>query len=166
MENANQQISKELDLSKFPSLEMNKKQVEEHTKLVALLDKRIVLIQADWENLNDFEKNEREILLIKTGFELASYHTKKKKYERIVKDIMKTVEVIDEVHEKFDEINKKAYERAKKDKNVEEFLKQAEFDEFETNYESKITHYFALKNYFATNKISPKGKLVPSRKRK
>lgn len=139
-----------IDIEKFPYLKIQQKSISEYKKLIDLLNKRKELSKDQWDNLTPYEKNEREILLLKTDRDLASTHTKIIQMEDQLNDFMEALpKNIEEMESKWDMIMNIAAKKAERDKafakTVESLKNDFPESEFETNYEYKLNFYNQIK---------------------
>lgn len=153
-----------LDLEKYPHLIEVQKRANELTLYIEKLNKRKVLLNNQQAIKNEFERNEDEILLIKTDWELAKSHKNlAEKTEYIREFIDRLQKYIPEINENYTAMLEKANNYLAnnlKSKN-NELVKalKTEFEEvsktdLNENWEVRIKHYLVLKNLFENSKKS------------
>jgi DNA mismatch repair ATPase MutS len=147
----------EVDFSKFPSIEFNKKSIAEIRTLIEKLNNRKKFLESK-ECASEFEKNEDEINVIKTNMELATLHTSAIKKENAMKEYTDgTIKPNYEDCEKnFDELMKKAEQVANKDEVLKKVLNETNWELVRENYDHKMNHYLAVKKYISEYKNGQK----------
>lgn len=143
-----------IPMEKFPRLCAISKEVTERQKLVDCLNARKLIIIEGEEGLSNFEKNEREILLLKTDIELAKVHTSIISKKREVKDYFDKVvyPYIGVIDNEIEKLFIKAKERSKKDGVLANVLREINTELFADNWEHKFNYYIAVKNYLDPKK--------------
>lgn len=145
--------------AKFPHLRTVKESVEQLTLYIEKLHKRKQIIASGKDVLStEYEKNEDEISIIKTDWELAkSYKNLAEKTDYVKNFTAKLLVYIDEVNEKYTEVSNKAKlyfnanssnqedETAKAIGTEYENIKDADLDD---NWEIRIKHYIVLRTIF------------------
>jgi hypothetical protein len=145
--------------AKFPHLTTVKESVEQLTLYIEKLHKRKQIIAKGKDVLStEYEKNEDEISIIKTDWELAkSYKNLAEKTDYVKNFTAKLLVYIDEVNEKYTEVSNKAKlyfnanssnqedETAKAIGTEYENIKDADLDD---NWEIRIKHYIVLRTIF------------------
>jgi hypothetical protein len=155
----------EFDESKFPHLLTIKQRVEEITLFIEKLNKRKVLINNQQAKKSEFQKNEDDILLIQTDWDLAKSHKSLAEKTEYVREFVERLEkYIPEINENYESVVSKAkayYENNKNSKNndiakaLENEFKEVEKTDLNENWEVRIKHYLVLKNLLE-NKKKPK----------
>lgn len=147
-----------LPIDKLPLLKNNVESIERNEKIVELLNKRKKIINSELENLDSaFEKNEREILLLKTDNELIKYHSDLFKRKMYVDDMKKSMtEILKEMDKEWSNVVEKA--EAIKDKNPEVKKRIDAFDMnvMDANWELAIDFYLVLKDAINPSKNKDK----------
>jgi hypothetical protein len=109
------------------------------------LEKRLTLIHIDYATKNEHEKNEIEIIKIKTHGEIDSIKKVIKQREEYFVNYMKQFSIdFDECEKEYENVLKKA--KASKDINVSEFLRVVNWQGIEEHIEAKIKLYQRLKS--------------------
>ena len=139
------------DLEKFPHLISVKSAVESQKSYIECMNKRKVLIRENNSEKSEYQKNEDEIVLIRTDWELAKAHKNLREKENYFRDFSENIaSYIDEVNEKFDQVFLKATSfKEQRNKVIYEQLK-AEFDtvkdvDMNEDWQMRIKHYITLK---------------------
>lgn len=141
----------EIDFSKFPSIEFNKSQLEQQKRLVEKLNKRKELaVKRDDLGIDEYEANEREILLIQTDVQLANAHAAILKKEASIKDyidntIKPNYEAISGIS--FTNLLENAKLRAVKDHTMRKYLSSTDWSVIAENWDYKINFYLSVKKY-------------------
>ena len=135
-----------LPLEKFPHIIFTQNTINTNKKLVELLNKRKQISAPEKENLNDFEVNERNILLVKTDIELAKVHTSVIKNEMHLNEFIDgCVRVLNEMENNYDAIIAKSERKKKQDEKIAEILESRNEELFQENWEQKINFYLGLR---------------------
>ena len=152
----------EFDEKKFTHLTSVKESVEMLTSYVEKLNKRKVLINSQQEDKSEFEKNEDEITLIKTDWDLAKTHKNLAEKNEYLKNFTaKLIEYIDEVNENFESMSEKAHsyynlnKGSKKNEIVQALKdewKNIEGVDLNENWDVRIKHYIVLRTIFEQDK--------------
>lgn len=136
-----------LDLKKFPYLEQKKLSIESRKALVDLLNKRKMLIESDWDKLTDYDANERMILLNKTDVELAGVHKQIFDLQsHLDQRSMQIIDLLEEVEQKWDYVIGKAEKQRARDKDLDDYMRDADTSTFAENLEDKLSYYIRLRN--------------------
>lgn len=115
-----------------------------HKKMLDCLEKRLTLIHIDYATKNEYEKNEIEIVKIKTHGEIDSLKKVIKQREEYFVNYMKQFAVdLDECEKEYEKVLNKA--KSSKDINVIEFLKTVNWQGAEEHIEVKIKLYQRIK---------------------
>jgi hypothetical protein len=148
----------EFDEKKFPHLTNVKDSAEQLTQYIEKLNKRKLIIATQNNDKSDFEKNEDEILLIKTDWELGKSHKNlAEKTDYITNFTQKLVEYIDEVNENYEAMIEKTntfYNNNRTAKNNEQIkaievqMEKVKDVDLNENWEVRITHYIVLRTIF------------------
>lgn len=141
---------KQLDLKKFPNLEIQILRVETYKKLIDFLLVRNELIFDNFASKSQYEQNEANILLCQTQLNLADVHNAVIQTEaRIKKDTAMYIQIIDEMNAgKWDEFFQKGLTNREKfpqlDKMITEFMEGGDFTQTDAR---KVHFYVELRNY-------------------
>lgn len=148
----------EFDEKKFPHLTNVKDSAEQLTQYIEKLNKRKLIIATQNNDKSDFEKNEDEILLIKTDWELGKSHKNlAEKTDYITNFTQKLVEYIVEVNENYEAMIEKTntfYNNNRTAKNNEQIkaievqMEKVKDVDLNENWEVRITHYIVLRTIF------------------
>jgi hypothetical protein len=148
----------EFDEKKFPHLTNVKDSAEQLTQYIEKLNKRKLIIATQNNDKSDFEKNEDEILLIKTDWELGKSHKNlAEKTDYITNFTQKLVEYIAEVNENYEAMIEKTntfYNNNRTAKNNEQIkaievqMEKVKDVDLNENWEVRITHYIVLRTIF------------------
>ena len=137
------------DLDKFPHLLNLKNTIEDMKRYIDLLNKRKVLLKEKNTEKTEYEKNEDEIVVIRTNWELAKAHKNLREKENYFTEFCEKLdEHIQEANDHYDEVVAKA--RAwKGNKTIAEQLR-VEFDtvqkeDLNTDWQMRIKHFITLK---------------------
>jgi hypothetical protein len=115
-----------------------------HKKMLDCLEKRLTLIHIDYAIKNEHEKNEIEIIKIKTHGEIDSIKKVIKQREEYFVNYMKQFAIdIEECENEYETILNKS--KASKDKNMIELLTSVNWKGVDENIEVKIKLYQRLK---------------------
>jgi len=115
-----------------------------HKKMLDCLEKRLTLIHIDYATKNEYEKNEIEIVKIKTHGEIDSLKKVIKQREEYFVNYMKQFSIdVDECEKEYEKVINKA--KSSKDINVIEFLKTVNWQGVEEHIEVKIKLYQRIK---------------------
>jgi hypothetical protein len=152
----------EFDVNKFPHLLSIQERVEELTLFIEKLNLRKALINGQSEMKSEFQKNEDEILLIQTNWDLAKSHKNLAEKNQYIKDFTeKLIKYIDEVNENFESIRMKALSYLENNKNsknnetvkaLEIEFEQVKNTDLDENWEVRVKHYIMLKSIFEAPK--------------
>jgi hypothetical protein len=152
----------EFDVTKFPHLLSIQERVEELTLFIEKLNLRKALINGQSEMKSEFQKNEDEILVLQTNWDLAKSHKSLAEKTQYVKEFTeRLVKYIDEINENFESIRVKALSYLENNKNSKnnETVKalQVEFEQvkdtdLDENWEVRVKHYIVLKSIFEAPK--------------
>ena len=116
-----------------------------HKKMLDCLEKRLTLIHIDYATKNEHEKNEIEIIKIKTHGEIDSIKKVIKQREEYFVNYMKQFTVdVEECEKEYETILNKA--KLSKDINISEFLRTVNWKGVDENIEVKIKLYQRLKS--------------------
>jgi type III secretion system FlhB-like substrate exporter len=139
-------------------VKINREKVEKLEKMIALLNKRKEILNSEESkapNISLFERNENEILLLRTDYELAKHH---KNSQAITKEIdgyiEKAGEILTEMNEKWNEIIAKAKKEGVHKKDIAQIVKSMDDVDLEANIDVKINYYLQLKS-MVLNQPSP-----------
>ena len=148
----------EFDEKKFPHLTNVKDSAEQLTQYIEKLNKRKLIIATQNNDKSDFEKNEDEILCIKTDWELGKSHKNlAEKTDYITNFTQKLVEYIVEVNENYEAMIEKTntfYNNNRTAKNNEQIkaievqMEKVKDVDLNENWEVRITHYIVLRTIF------------------
>ena len=139
------------DLEKFPHLISVKNAIESQKRYIECMNKRKVLIKENNAEKSEYQKNEDEIVLLRTDWELAKAHKNLREKEDYFRDFSQQVSgYVDEVNEKYEQVFSKAKSfKSERNKVIYEQL-QAEFDavkdvDMDEDWQMRIKHYITLK---------------------
>lgn len=149
MKNANKKMV--FDLSKLPTLNFYKTEAENLKKYIDCLNKRKTLAKENFESKSEYEKNEVEILLLKTDWDLGkAYKSLNDRETKFVEISKLTNDYIKEINEKFDSL----LARAKAYKLYPQVVAQIELEfdrvkdiDFDKDYDAKISFYNNIKTH-------------------
>ena len=143
----------ELDLTKYPHLQIVRKGIESMQEHVALLNNRKEISDNDQTALTPFEANERKILLLKTNLELSKIHAGIVQKEMYFKDFSQNVSsYLVEMDKDWDKVMEKAYKKSAYSKEVETELSNLDVAKFEENHEFKINFFIRIKSLVSGGK--------------
>ena len=136
-----------IQMDKFPHLSNVKKTISTIKKEIDLLNKRKNLASQEIEMLvSPFQKNETELLVVRTDRELGRLYKTLNEQESHFKNYKeKLTSLIDEVNDSFDDFVKEKRKSIISDEKIRQLFdtyKQFNFDE---NWEAKIMLYHELK---------------------
>lgn len=139
------------DLEKFPHLISVKQGIDSQKRYIECMNKRKVLIKENTSEKTEYQKNEDEIVVLRTDWELAKAHKNLREKEDYFRDFSQQIAgYIDEVNEKYDQVYEKAKAyKVERNKVIYEQL-QAEFDavkdvDMDDDWQMRIKHYITLK---------------------
>jgi hypothetical protein len=148
----------EFNEKKFPHLTNVKETAEQLTQYIEKLNKRKLIIATQNNDRSDFEKNEDEILLIKTDWELGKSHKNlSEKTDYIRNFTEKLIEYIAEVNENYEAMIQKTntfYNDNRKSRKNEQIkaielqMEKVKDIDLDDNWEQRITHYIVLRTIF------------------
>lgn len=151
-----------LPIDKLPLLKNNVDTIERNEKIVELLNKRKKIINSEIDSIDSaYEKNEREIILLKTDSELIKYHADLFKRKSYVEDLKgKIIDVLKEMDKEWSNIIERAELIKEKNEEVKKRLDSFDMNKMDANWELAIDFYLNLKGiiYPEKNK-NKKGKL-------
>ena len=148
--------TQELDLTKFPYLEMTKKSIETMDRLIELMNQKRVILKGrmDAGNVSNEVAIDAEIELIKLDANKAKLHTQLIQKKQKFNDSLKTAATtMLEMETEYDKVIAAMERGAGVDKAKHEYLKSIDVSEFENNYEKKLSHYWTCKG-----SVAPKDK--------
>lgn len=144
----------EIPLEKLPHLQLTEKSMGVLKELVVALNNRKALIteilgdnDASYEASSEskYKRNEYQILLIKTDFELARVHSNIVQKKMYFDDYMANIKsVLAEMEVKWDSLMEKAKTK-KHNADIVKLLEEANLEAFENNLEIKVNHYLQIK---------------------
>jgi uncharacterized protein YrzB (UPF0473 family) len=115
-----------------------------HKKMLDCLEKRLTLIHIDYATKNEHEKNEIEIIKIKTHGEIDSIKKVIKQREEYFVNYMKQFAIdVEECEKEYETVLDKA--KSMKDRNMIELLTSVNWKGVDENIEVKIKLYQRLK---------------------
>lgn len=151
-----------LPIDKLPLLKNNVEIIERNEKIVELLNKRKRIINSEIDSIESaYEKNEREIILLKTDGELIKYHSDLFKRKSYVEDLKgKIIDVLKEMDKEWSNIIEKAELIKEKNEEVKKRLDSFDMNKMDDNWELAIDFYLNLKGIIYPEKNKDKkGKL-------
>lgn len=117
-----------------------------------LLEKRLAMIDLEYQGRSPYQLNEAEIIKIETRSEISSIsRVIREKKQYYVKFMQQYIEDIDEIESNFDTVINKAKEMAKNDEVLAERLKMVNWTGLDSNTEAKIYVYKQFKKYINQN---------------
>ena len=117
-----------------------------HKKMLDCLEKRLTLIPIDYATKNEHEKNEIEIIKIKTQGEIDSIKKVIKQREEYFLNYMKQFSVdVEECENEYENILQKAKIKATKNTDMTDLLESVNWKGVDENIEVKIKLYQRLK---------------------
>lgn len=149
----------EIPLEKLPHLQITQKAIDTLKQLAELLNnrKKIAIELNSIEDeldkqgksngglVGDYARNERNILLLKTDFELAKVHSNIVQKEMYFKDYMGNIKtILAEMELKWESLMEKAKTK-KHNADLVRLLEEADMVKFEQNLEFKVNHYLQVK---------------------
>jgi len=148
-------MSSKLEISKFPLLEQQIKELAENKRLIDLLNVRKSLILQNSGKINPYELNEQSILEIETNKNLAKVHSQVNQSEHQIKSIInyfteKLAEMENGVYEKTIET---AETQSKKNKKLLTFISQYDRSDLDADLSKKIHFFISLRNFISPPKI-------------
>lgn len=144
-----------IPFEKFPSIEFGRKQINELKSLIEKLNIKKEFLIKKVETTSDlYDKNELEITLIKNDMELAKHHTSVIKKEAEINEYMNKTIIpnLKEVVENFNMLIERAKIVSENDEVLKSVLEQTDWKLMDDNYDFRINHYLAIKNYLANKK--------------
>lgn len=132
--------------TKHPYLTVLESQLKTAKLKKQLLENRINFL--DNKNISEscYEYNEDQIVIIDTKSQISALDRMiKEKETYFIKFMEKFIEDCDEMESNFDRIKKEAYEKAKTDPAIKDFLGRIFWDNLENNIESKVEFYKLIK---------------------
>jgi hypothetical protein len=140
-----------LPKEKFPHISFTEKTIATNKKLVELFNKRKEISEPIKENLNDFEANERNILIVKTEIELSKVHTSIIKNELHLKEFIEgCIRVLNEMENNYEQLIAKCERKKKQDEKIASILATRDEELFKDNLEQKINFYLSLRDHSDT----------------
>ena len=130
--------------------------------MIELLNKRKELITSivgdDIETLGEeYEQNEKLILLLKTDYDLSNHHKKRIALEKESAEyLVEAIKVCDEMNHKWNEVVAKAKRDAVNKKDIGAILESMNSVDLEENIDIKLNYYIQLKSMVyntGTNKM-------------
>ena len=152
-------MSSKLDIKKFPELEILTSQLDAKKQLIDLYKQRIGLINNNLSELNEYDKNERLILLNITNREMA-------KLQRIIqedeKKINQQIDSLSKIVKDYD-ANSKSIEKQYinlfgNDKNRMSWFNDVKI---ETNYLAKLSLFVQMQQEISNFTNPKKNKITP-----
>jgi hypothetical protein len=117
-----------------------------HKKMLDCLEKRLTLIHIDYATKNEHEKNEIEIIKIKTQGEIDSIKKVIKQREEYFLNYMKQFSIdVEECENEYENILQKAKIKATKNTDMTDLLESVNWKGVDENIEVKIKLYQRLK---------------------
>jgi len=117
-----------------------------HKKMLDCLEKRLTLIHIDYATKNEHEKNEIEIIKIKTQGEIDSIKKVIKQREEYFLNYMKQFAIdVEECENEYETILKKSKIKATTNTDMTELLQSVNWKGVDENIEVKIKLYQRLK---------------------
>lgn len=139
--------AKELIEEKSGFIKINKSKLADIEKMIVLLNNRKQLAKEDYDKLSPFEKNERDILLLRTDADLSKFHKKVIDFKaEMEKYVTNATSIIEEMEEKWNEVLAKAKRDAVKNKNLDAIVKSMDDVNMEENLDVKMNYYLQLKS--------------------
>lgn len=132
--------------AKHPYLTVLESQLKTAKLKKKLLENRINFLEN--KNISDccYEYNEDQIVIINTRSEISALdRVIKEKDAYFIKFMQTFIEDCDEMEANFDRIKKEAYEKAKTDPAIKDFLGRIFWENLENNIESKVEFYKLIK---------------------
>lgn len=133
-------------------LEISRSKAKNLEKMIEFLNKRKELLTTfigdDVESLGEeYEQNEKRILLLKTDYELAKHHRTLIGIKNEAQGYTeKATEILEEMDNKWNEVMAKAKKEAVRKKDISSILNSKTDDELNCNIDIKINHYLQLKS--------------------
>lgn len=136
-------------LEKFPHLLNLKNTIEDMKRYIDLLNKRKVLLKEKNTEKSEYEKNEDEIVIIRTNWELAKSHKNLREKENYFTEFCEKLEEhIKETNENFDDVVSKA-RNWRGNKTIAEQLRvefeTVEKEDLNKDWQMRIKHFITLK---------------------
>lgn len=118
-----------------------------HKKMLDCLEKRLVLIHTDYATKNEYEKNEIEIIKIKTHGEIDALKKIIKQREDYFEKYMKQFVIdIEDCENNYETVLLKAKKISNTNNEVKNFLSLVNWKNVDENIEMKIKFYQRLKD--------------------
>jgi hypothetical protein len=135
-------------------MQIQRVEIEQRKRLVELLNKRKKIITINDDGLSIYEKNERDILVVKTDFELAKIHSSIQQKELTYKDYLdNSLRWLKEIETDWDKLIEKATKLARNNNDtIKQLLALRDDKKFEENWEHKIWFYVELKKLVYPNR--------------
>lgn len=143
-------------------LKINRSKIKNLEKMIELLNKRKELITSivgdDIETLGEeYEQNEKLILLLKTDYDLSNHHKKRIALEKESAEyLVEAIKVCDEMNHNWNEVIAKAKRDAVNKKDIGAILESMNSVDLEENIDIKLNYYIQLKSMVyntGTNKM-------------
>lgn len=132
--------------TKHPYLTVLEGQLKTAKLKKQLLENRIVFLENKNISESCHEYNEDQIIIINTNSEISALtRVIKEKETYFINFMQKFIEDCDEMESNFDRIKKEAYEKAKTDPAIKDFLGRIFWDNLENNIEAKVEFYKLIK---------------------
>lgn len=139
-----------LEKINHPYMKVLEEHLTTHKLKIECLEKRLVLIDEEYKDKNDFQKNEAELIKLSTIFEINA--SKKALYEKeqyYIKFMASYIEDIEEVESNYDNLLSTAKTMKEDCKEIRDCLDRVNLEAVEKNSEVKIQFYKKLKKIVA-----------------
>jgi hypothetical protein len=132
--------------AKHPYLRVLEGQLKTAKLKKQLLENRIKFLENKNISESCHEYNEDQITIINTNSEISALsRVIKEKETYFINFMQKFIEDCDEMESNFDRVKKEAYEKAKTDPTIKDFLGRIFWDNLENNIEAKVEFYKLIK---------------------
>lgn len=132
--------------AKHPYLTVLENQLKTAKLKKQLLENRIVFLENKNISESCHEYNEDQIIIINTNSEISALtRVIKEKETYFINFMQKFIEDCDEMESNFDRVKKEAYEKAKTDPAIKDFLGRIFWDNLENNIEAKVEFFKLIK---------------------
>lgn len=130
----------------YTYLETLRSTLTTHKRMLELLENRIVLMRTEYSSKSDYEKNEVDILEIKTIGEIDILRRVISEKENYFVNFMKQFSVdFEDMQKNFSEVLLQANKRAEKDTGMALLLASVKWDSIEKEPEAKVQVYKRIK---------------------
>lgn len=149
-----------IPFEKFPSVTFAKNEINQVKSLIEKLNlRKRIIAEKLVEIIDEYDKNEFEIDLIKTDMELANRYTYIYKKEAEINEYIEKTIIpnIKEAVVNFNMLIEKAKVVGENDSILKSVIDSLDLKLADENYDFRINHYLAIKNYLNNKEKNEKG---------